>query len=896
MHGRSWRNPGWICQSCLLDVQKAQYWKPRHVYPRSIRAYATRQDGLAKDVSKTRNIGIIAHIDAGKTTTTERMLYYSGHTRRLGSVDEGSTVTDFLPAERARGITIQSAAITFDWPPKSAEDDESATEREVAAGRQPRSTSSHTINLIDTPGHADFTFEVRRSLRILDGAVCILDGVAGVEAQTEQVWSQAGEWRIPRIAFVNKLDRDGAAFARTVKEIGSRLGGWPAVCQIPWWEGGKGSFCGIADVIGMRGIRYDPHADGKTPKVLNFADLETAEPTLAAELRKARIALVEILSEHDDLMIEKFLEKDEDHLAIDSMDIIASLRRCLIGERNIIPVLAGASFRNIGVQPLLDSVVDLLPDPSERPDPEVSIGSVEGGLQDFLAGKLLLKSNPGATKVKKTDAANTPPHKLLEGCALAFKVVNDPKRGILVYIRVYSGSISRNALLYNTNLHVSERSPTLLRMYASDSMQVDTLSAGQIGVLVGLKHARTGDTLISYPGNKATPPEPMTSLQLRPIHVPPPVFFVSLEPNSLREEKAVKDALAILLREDPSLHITQDEDTGQTLLSGMGELHLEIAGDRLIHDLKANAKMGKIEIGYRESIKGDSAPVTKIFDHESSGKRGKAGCEVTAGQIEEDNAKDLDLSKDDNFHQVEQDGNRITVLVPTLNSKGRAKSTDDPGLGPNLTLSDVQTAYVNGALAGLARGPKYRYPVRNVHVTLTLEPAQHLFGTDSSVSSLTSAARFATIAALKQAGTDHGSVLMEPVMDVTISVDEASLGIVVHDISASRGGHIIALDDEDTLSQGPGDLDEKPSIDVNKIYVPPDPFGPTGVVQDQNTLERTNRPKTIRAKVPLKEMVGYLKHLRSMTAGRGTFVMSVDRFERMGVQREKALLSEIRGS
>ena len=679
---RTWKRSGWICQSCLDSIKVRDVFASKPFFE-ILRSYATHHEQLVQNISKTRNIGIIAHIDAGKTTTTERMLYYSGRTRRLGSVDEGSTVTDFLPAERARGITIQSAAITFDWPPKAPETDEANAEHEVAAGRQPPSITSHTINLIDTPGHADFTFEVRRSLRILDGAVCVLDGVAGVEAQTEQVWNQAGEWRIPRIVFVNKLDRDGAGFGRTVKEIGSRLGGWPAVCQIPWWEGGKGRFTGIGDVVSMRGIHYDQYSDGKTPKVLSLEELQDVEPSLAAELHRARVALIEVLSEYDDLMVEQFLEKDEDHLSIGSIDILASLRRCLLKEQNIIPVLAGASFRNIGVQPLLDYVVDLLPSPIERPDAEVSIGNVKGGLQDFLSGQLILKSDPNAAMLKKHSTAHTPPpHKLLEGCALAFKVVNDPRKGILVYIRVYSGTLTRNALLYNTNLHLSERAPTLLRMYASESVPVDSISSGQIGVLVGLKHARTGDTLISYPGNKATPPEPLASLQLRPIHVPPPVFFVSLEPNSLREEKAVKDALAILLREDPSLHVTQDEDTGQTLLSGMGELHLEIAGDRLINDLKANAKIGKIEIGYRETINGESPTVTKVFDHESSGKIRKAGCTATISQYDDSHIKSLNLSKDDVFHIVERDGNRIIVLSPTLDQKGRPRSNDDPGLGP----------------------------------------------------------------------------------------------------------------------------------------------------------------------------------------------------------------------
>jgi elongation factor G len=256
----------------------------------------------SETLDRTRNIGIIAHIDAGKTTTTERMLFYSGFTRRIGDVDEGSTVTDFLPAERARGITIQSAAITFHWPPGDGAEGQPPT-RDPSL---PKSAVSHTINLIDTPGHADFTFEVLRSLRILDGAVCILDGVAGVEAQTEQVWNQASTYKIPRVIYVNKLDRDGAAFGRTVREVSSRLAVYPAVCQIPWFEGGNGAFVGVADAINLQGLRWKEGEDGRAVKVMNLEQLDTEESSLAQELRRARIALVELLSEQDEAIVEKF--------------------------------------------------------------------------------------------------------------------------------------------------------------------------------------------------------------------------------------------------------------------------------------------------------------------------------------------------------------------------------------------------------------------------------------------------------------------------------------------------------------------------------------------------------------------------------------------------------------
>ncbi len=876
------------------------------------RTYATHvPPSSAPEVTRTRNIGIIAHIDAGKTTTTERMLYYSGHTRRIGDVDDGSTVTDFLPAERARGITIQSAAITFEWPPKLSEPESAHLVESVKSGIEPKSAVSHHINLIDTPGHADFTFEVRRSLRILDGAVCILDGVAGVEAQTEQVWKQAGEWSVPRIIYINKLDRDGAAFGKTVKEVASRLAGWPAVCQIPWWEGGKGRFTGVVDVVNLRGLLYPEGGDGKVIKVSTLQDLEETNPKLAAELRRARIALVELLSEHDDTMVDTFLESNEDHLAVPAMVILASLRRCLLAENNrLIPLFAGASFRNIGVQPLLDAVVNLLPEPRERPDSEISIGPTKIGLQDLLLGKLVLPKADSQTLKrdrKRSATPSIPPAHALEGCALAFKVVNDIRKGVLVYIRVYSGSIHRGALLYNTNLNVSEKATTLLRMYASDSLPVQSIEAGQIGVIAGLKHARTGDTLIACYGSKVVPPEPLDRLQLRPIEVPPPVFFASIEPNSLREEKDMREKLALLLREDPSLHVTQDEDTGQILLSGMGELHLEIARDRLVNDLKAKATMGQIEIGYRETISHPSEAMTKIYDRETAGHKGKAGCTAT---VEPYNATESQSTEPPpspppglEAWSHERDGNLVTVLTLTSNLNSSSHSSEAALPSLNLTLPDLRTAYLNGALAALSRGPGKSYPVRNVHVTLTLHPSTHLFGNESTIAALSSAARFATIAALKDSASKGGTPLMEPVMDVTISVDEASLGPVVHDISSSRGGHVISLDDDDddaanpTSFHGPpGDEATKPAIDLRKVYAPPDPFGPSGVdIQDEAFAEKTNRQRTIRAKVPLKEMVGYLKHLRSITGGRGTFVMSVDRFEKMSGQREKALLARLGG-
>nr|POE79569.1 ribosome-releasing factor 2, mitochondrial [Quercus suber] len=868
--------------------------------------YAT---SIPASIDRTRNIGIIAHIDAvsnllcshhgsimslmivqGKTTTTERMLYYSGFTRRIGDcssdVDEGSTVTDFLPAERARGITIQSAAISFLWPPGASE--------QKYSNSAPRSTFQHNVNLIDTPGHADFTFEVLRSLRVLDGAVCIIDGVAGVEAQTEKVWAQASAYNIPKIVFVNKLDRDGAAFGRAVREIGARLHAWPAVCGLPWWTA-DGRLKGVIDVVGLRGLEYEDGSDGKNIQVFGLDELVSQDAVLAKELKKARFALIELLSEHDDVMVEHYLEADEDHLAISPGDVTASLRRVVLMQPQvIIPVFAGASFRNVGVQPLLDAVVDLLPSPLERPDPEISLeNNTKGGLTDFLSGNLttMLPASPKVSgKALSKDKANLALQNL-EACALAFKVVADGKRGVLVYVRVYSGVLNPNVPLWNTSLRSTERCQRLLKMYANDAIDVGSIPAGQIGVIPGLKLARTGDTLISYTGAhpKLGPPEPMNSLQLRPIDVPPPVFFVSVEANSLSEEKHIRETLDLLLREDPSLQVSIDEESGQTHLAGMGELHLEIARDRLVSDMKAKARIGSIEIGYREAVTGASGIVEEFLDRSVGGKTSRAGARASVERLASDA---LPLGKHSFTFQL-QDDNRLTIETPTLSSDGKALNGEQPELPSQLSLQTILRAFRTGTSAALARGPTHGYPVHSAAITLTFDHITHVFA-DTTPASLSSTARFAVQRALRQSVKSSPSVMMEPVMLATISVPESSLGNVVHDISSQRGGSVVSLGTEDE----PGIASpSKYGVDVpvNKIYAPLDPFagGHTATTENGGLAERAQRQ--ILARVPLKEMVGYLKHLRSLTGGRGTFTMVVDRFEQMSGMRQKAVLSEIRG-
>ncbi|KAM0716642.1 hypothetical protein Q7P37_008087 [Cladosporium fusiforme] len=872
----------WLCrQHANVGLKSAT----RRTITSSSRRYAAPSDAppAAKAaLERTRNIGIIAHIDAGKTTTTERMLYYSGFSRRLGDVDEGSTVTDFLPAERARGITIQSAAITFSWPPGSAP--------QSTSPNTPRSSIPHNINLIDTPGHADFIFEVLRSLRVLDGAVCILDGVAGVEAQTEKVWAQAAAYAIPRLIFVNKLDREGAAFARTIKEIGARLDVWPALCEIPWWDE-QGKLAGVCDVIGLKGMLWKSGGDGKEIAAYTASDLEKQEPKLAAELKKARVALVELLSEHDDEMVEKYLEADEDHLAISSQDIVASLRRCALQfPQQVAPVFAGASFRNIGVQPLLDAVVDLLPSPVERPDPQMSVNSTapQTTLSAFLSGATSSKGSKAVSKDKASTAVQN-----IAACALAFKVVADPRRGVLVYVRVYSGSLDRNTALWNTNIQLTERAPKLMRMYANDAVDIDSIQAGQIGVIPGLKHTRTGDTLISYAGAnpKTGPPGDTRTMQLKPIDVPPPVFFVSVEPQSLAEERSVKESLESLLREDPSLHVSIDQESGQTHLAGMGELHLEIARDRLVQDLKAKARIGRIEIGYREAITIDSGEITEVYDREVSGKTSKAACTVSVSPLDE-SAPTTEGDHTSRLH----DNNTLVISTPTLDQDGSSSSPDIPGLPSTLPLPIVLRSLQSGVEAALARGPTHTFPVHSTSINITFSPESHIFP-NTTPASLSSAARLAVQKALRTSASLSATTMMEPVMTVAIAVDDKSLGSVVHDISSARGGNVMSLDASEAETLTPGALNsDGPSVDVTRIYTPPDPFHGSSSSADMGVESAAGAGmRTVTARVPLKEMVGYLKHLRSLTGGRGTFTMAVDRFEKMGSQRMKEVIKEMRG-
>lgn len=696
-----------------------------------------------------------------------------------------------------------------------------------------------------------------------------------------------------------------------MKEVGARLHVWPAVCAIPWWSA-EGRLIGIGDVVGLQGMKYAKGGDGKQIEVFSLQDLDSHDAKLAEELKKARTALVELLSEHDDEMVEKYLEADEDHLAILPSDITASLRCCTLQHPQIVvPVFAGASFRNVGVQPLLDAVIDLLPPPHDRPDPEVSLGSsgTKGGLSAFLSGKLVAAPAPDQTKTGskalRKDKASLALQNL-EACALAFKVVADARRGVLVYVRVYSGAIGRNAPLWNTSLQTTERAQRLLKMYANDAVDIESIFAGQIGVIPGLKFARTGDTLVSYTGvnPKHGPPAPINDLLLRPIEVPPPVFFVSVEPNSLAEEKHIKESLDLLLREDPSLHVSVDEESGQTHLAGMGELHLEIARDRLITDLKAKARIGRIEIGYREAITAASALVHEIFDREVGGKSSRAGCSASVAPASDGPLSPpltSDQQQTQTFHLP--DNNRLDIILPPSSPANLDPSS--PTFPSHLPLPTLLPALQTGVQAALARGPTHAYPLHSTQITLPFNNPKiltdHLTPT-TTPAALTSAARLAVQKALRASAEASETVLMEPVMRAAITVNEEALGAVVHDISAARGGSVISLDSSNSTTTttsstlSPNTATTTPTnINTSKIYAPPDPFASASPSSDALAHSNIGGAKTVIARVPLKEMVGYLRHLRALTAGRGTFTMGFEGFERMGGRRLRVVLGEMRG-
>lgn len=623
-------------------------------------------------LERVRNIGIIAHIDAGKTTTTERILFYTGRTHRIGEVDEGTATMDWMEQEQERGITITSAATTCSW-------------------------LDHSINIIDTPGHVDFTVEVERSLRVLDGAVGVFCAVGGVQPQSETVWRQADKYKVPRMAFINKMDRVGANFFGCIDQMKNKLGANPVPLQLPY--GAEDNFIGVIDILKMKGFIYEEdEAKGSTYREV---DIPAEYKDKAVELRER---LLEITVEQDDLLMEKYLTGEE----LSNEEIEGGIRKGVLSLK-ITPVLCGASFKNKGVQPLLDAVVKYLPSPLDIPP-------VKG-----------ISSKTGKEDTRKADDNEA-------FSALAFKIMTDPFVGHLTFLRVYSGVLTAGSYVYNPVRDVKERIGRLVKMHANKREDMDEIRAGDIGSAVGLKKTLTGDTLCSE--NKP--------IVLESIQFPQPVISVAIEPKTKAEQDKLGSSLNKLAQEDPTFKVKVDEETGQTIISGMGELHLEILVDRLKREFNINANVSKPQVAYKETIKKEVEAEGKFI--RQSGGRGQYGhVWLKVGPLE--------VGKGFAFEDEIVGGAIPREYIPAV-QKG------------------VKEALESGVLAG--------YPVVDVKVTL-------FDGSFHEVDSSEMAFKVAGSIAFKNGCKKANPVMLEPIMDVEVVVPEEYMGDVIGDLNSRRG-------------------------------------------------------------------------------------------------------------
>lgn len=622
------------------------------------------------DLSRIRNIGIMAHIDAGKTTTTERMLYYTGKVHRMGEVDKGTATMDWMSQEQERGITITSAATTCLW-------------------------KDIVINVIDTPGHVDFTAEVERSLRVLDGAIGIFCAVAGVQPQTETVWRQADRYDVPRIAYVNKMDRIGADYFRVISMIEDNLGSSPVILQLP--IGAEDCFTGVINLINLKAYVYnDDTGDNFT-----IRSLETEEMQAAQEYRNI---LLEKISEHDDEILEKYLEGQN----ITEAEIIAALRKLTI-KNMLVPVLCGSSFKNKGVQMLLDAIVDYLPSPMDIP-PVKGINTVTGEETARLTG-------------------------LQEPmCALAFKVVTDPYVGKLTYFRVYSGIVKSGSVIFNSNKNNRERISKILKMHANHQEVADQIGAGEIAAAVGLRNTFTGDTLCSEDA----------PIILESMNFPQPVVDIAIEPKTKADQDKIGESLRRLAEEDPTFRTKINEETGQTIISGMGELHLEIIIDRLVREFKVNANVGKPQVAYKESVSKETRAEAR-FEKQTGGR----------GQ----------------FAHV------VLKICPLPEGQGNKFINQ---LGGDVIPGEFILAVETGVREALQAGVLAGYPVDDVEVSL-------VGGSFHEVDSTELAFKVAGSMAVKELLTNAEPILLEPIMDIEIVSPEEYLGDIISDLNARRG-------------------------------------------------------------------------------------------------------------
>ncbi len=632
-------------------------------------------------LAKTRNIGIMAHIDAGKTTTTERVLYYTGRAYKIGEVHDGAATMDWMAQEQERGITITSAATTCQW-------------------------AGHRINIIDTPGHVDFTVEVERSLRVLDGAVAVFDSVAGVEPQSETVWRQADKYGVPRICFVNKMDRTGANFYRTVDMIVSRLNATPLVLQLPW--GGEADFTGVLDLINMKGLRWP--LDDKSAKGDKF-DVVDIPADHAEQAEEWRGKLLEGLADNDDAIMEKYLEGED----ISADEIKAGIRRAVLGsttEHTVTAVLCGSAFKNKGVQPMLDAVVDFLPSP-------LDIGAVQG---HSVKDEEIVE-----TREPEFDAPFS---------ALAFKIQTDPHVGKLTYIRVYSGTLQAGTQVANSTKDRKEKIGRLMQMHANSREDISEVKAGDICAVIGLKQTTTGDTLC----------DPDRPVVLESMSFPEPVISVAIEPKTKGDQEKLGTAIQRLAEEDPTFRVETDEETGQTIISGMGELHLDILVDRMKREFKVEANVGKPQVAYREKLRGKVEKHSLKYAKQSGG-RGQYGHVIIS--VEPNNEPGGGYV----FENAVTGGRIPREYIPSV----------DQG---------IQEALQFGVLAG--------YPLVDVKVTL-------IDGSYHEVDSSEMAFKIAGSMAIKEAARKADPALMEPMMSVEVTTPEENMGDVIGDLNSRRG-------------------------------------------------------------------------------------------------------------
>ena len=624
-------------------------------------------------LDKTRNIGIMAHIDAGKTTTTERILYYTGVNYKIGEVHDGAATMDWMEQEQERGITITSAATSCFW-------------------------NDHRINIIDTPGHVDFTVEVERSLRVLDGAVAVFDGVAGVEPQTETVWRQADRYSVPRMCFINKMDRTGADFFFVLGTIRERLGCKAAVVQLP--IGAEADFAGVVDLVEMNALVWQGEDLGASWDVADIPD------DLVDMAEEYRAELIDVLSEFDENILEKFVSEEE----ITATDLRSAVRTGTLAG-HCVPILTGTAFKNKGVQPLLDAVVDYLPSPIDLPP-------VEG-------------VHPRTGDTVERGADDSAPF-----AALAFKIMTDPHVGKLTYFRAYSGILEKGSAVMNSRTENKERIGRILEMHANDREDRDDVRTGDIVAGIGLKNTRTGDTLCA-------PDHPIV---LEQLEFPRPVIHVAVEPRSKADQDKMGRALGALAEEDPTFTVRSDEETGQTIIGGMGELHLEVLVDRMLREFRVDANVGKPQVAYRETI------TKAVTDHRYTHKKQTGG----SGQYAEIVASLEPYSDDDSTYLFEDNvkGGRIPKeYIPSV----------DAG---------VQLATTNGPVAG--------FPVLGLKISLN-------DGKSHDVDSSEMAFKIAAQAWFREAMRMAKPVLLEPVMSVEVVTPEDYMGDVVGDLNSRRG-------------------------------------------------------------------------------------------------------------